>query len=144
MKKKNKFMCKTLMLLVALFLFKSNVVKANDEFKYEGQFGYSYSNNIVKFKYYSSTANKISVIIEGISQPIVLNESDNVWGGAVNGEELFDVYQGEHIQDGFKSMAFRIKMQDKDATLTDETVEEQMTSIRNNLKKSFAELSFRE
>ena len=61
-----------------------------------------------------------------------------------NGEELFDVYQGEHIQDGFKSMAFRIKMQDKDATLTDETVEEQMTSIRNNLKKSFAELSFRE
>lgn len=61
-----------------------------------------------------------------------------------NGEELFDVYQGEHIQDGFKSMAFRIKMQDKDATLTDEAVEEQMTSIRNNLKKSVAELSFRE
>ena len=61
-----------------------------------------------------------------------------------NGEELFDIYQGEHIQDGFKSMAYRIKMQDKDATLTDETVEEQMTSIRNNLKKSISELSFRE
>ena len=61
-----------------------------------------------------------------------------------NGEELFDVYQGEHIQEGFKSMAFRIKMQDKDATLTDEAVEEQMTSIRNNLKKSVSELSFRE
>ena len=61
-----------------------------------------------------------------------------------NGEELFDVYQGEHIQEGFKSMAFRIKMQDKDATLTDEIVEEQMNSIRNNLKKSIAELSFRE
>ena len=61
-----------------------------------------------------------------------------------NGEELFDVYQGEHIQEGFKSMAFRIKMQDKDATLTDEAVEEQMNSIRNNLKKSVSELSFRE
>ena len=61
-----------------------------------------------------------------------------------NGEELFDIYQGEHIQEGFKSMAFRIKMQDKDGTLTDEAVEEQMTSIRNNLKKSVAELSFRE
>ena len=61
-----------------------------------------------------------------------------------NGEELFDVYQGEHIQDGFKSMAFRIKMADNDATLTDETVEEQMNSIRNNLKKSISELSFRE
>ncbi len=61
-----------------------------------------------------------------------------------NGEELFDIYQGEHIKDGYKSMAFRIKMQDSEATLTDEAVEEQMTSIRNNLKKSFAELSFRE
>jgi phenylalanyl-tRNA synthetase beta chain len=61
-----------------------------------------------------------------------------------NGEELFDVYQGEHIQDGFKSMAFRIKLQDAQATLTDETVEEQMNSIRNTLKKSIAELSFRE
>ncbi len=61
-----------------------------------------------------------------------------------NGEELFDVYQGEHIEDGFKSMAFRIKLQDKEATLTDEAVEEQMNSIRNNLKKSVANLSFRE
>lgn len=61
-----------------------------------------------------------------------------------NGEQLFDVYQGEHIEDGFKSMAFRIKLQDKEATLTDETVEEQMNSIRNNLKKSVANLSFRE
>ena len=61
-----------------------------------------------------------------------------------NGEQLFDVYQGEHIEDGFKSMAFRIKLQNKEATLTDETVEEQMNSIRNNLKKSVANLSFRE
>lgn len=61
-----------------------------------------------------------------------------------NGEELFDVYQGEHIEDGFKSMAFRIKFQDAQATLTDETVEEQMNSIRNNLKKAVADLSFRE
>ena len=41
-------------------------------------------------------------------------------------------------------MAFRIKLQDKEATLTDEAVEEQMNSIRNNLKKSVANLSFRE
>ena len=41
-------------------------------------------------------------------------------------------------------MAFRIKLQDAQATLTDEIVEEQMNSIRNNLKKSIAQLSFRE
>lgn len=61
-----------------------------------------------------------------------------------NGEELFDIYQGEHVKEGFKSMAFRIKMQDSEATLTDEAVEEQMTAVRNNLKKTITELSFRE
>ena len=41
-------------------------------------------------------------------------------------------------------MAFRIKMRDNESTLTDEIVEEQMNSVRNNLKKSISELSFRE
>ena len=77
---------------------------------------------------------------EEISKIIKKSVKSNLF----NGEELFDIYQGEHIQEGFKSMAFRIKMQDKDSTLTDEIVEEQMNSIRNNLKKSVAELSFRE
>lgn len=77
---------------------------------------------------------------EEISKVIKKSVKNNLF----NGEELFDVYQGEHIQDGFKSMAFRIKFQDAQATLTDEAVEEQMNSIRNNLKKSITEVSFRE
>ena len=60
------------------------------------------------------------------------------------GCEIFDVYQGEHVQDGFKSVAFRIKMQDVNATLTDETVEAQMANVRATIKKTFAEASFRE
>ena len=67
-----------------------------------------------------------------------------VLGNLFNGCEIFDVYQGEHVQDGFKSVAFRIKMQDPSATLTDETVEAQMANVRSVLKKSFAEVSFRE
>ena len=81
-----------------------------------------------------------NVSCEEISKIIKKSVKNNLF----NGEELFDVYQGEHIEDGYKSMAFRIKLQDKEATLTDETVEEQMHSIRNNLKKSVANLSFRE
>lgn len=61
-----------------------------------------------------------------------------------NGSEVFDVYQGEHIQDGFKSLAFRIKMQDENATLTDEIIEKQMNSVREKLKKSYADITFRE
>ena len=67
-----------------------------------------------------------------------------IQGNLFNGCDIFDVYQGEHVQEGFKSVAFRIKMQDANATLTDETVETQMANVRAVLKKSFNEVSFRE
>ncbi len=60
------------------------------------------------------------------------------------GCEVFDVYEGEHVQDGFKSVAFRIGMQDANATLTDETIEAQMANVRAVLKKSLPDISFRE
>lgn len=57
--------------------------------------------------------------------------------------EVFDVYQGENIEKGFKSIAFRVKMQDENATLTDEIVDSQMKSVRNNLEKSFEGIKLR-
>ncbi|MCM1004441.1 MAG: phenylalanine--tRNA ligase subunit beta [Candidatus Gastranaerophilales bacterium] len=60
------------------------------------------------------------------------------------GCEVFDVYEGEHVQEGFKSIAFRIGMQDANATLTDETIEAQMANVRAVLKKSLPDVSFRE
>ena len=60
------------------------------------------------------------------------------------GSEIFDIYQGEHVEDGFKSVAFRIKMQDETATLTDEIIEQQMQSVREKLQKTYAQISFRE
>ena len=60
------------------------------------------------------------------------------------GCDVFDVYQGEHIQEGFKSIACRIRMQDVNSTLTDETVETQMANVRAVIKKSLPDASFRE
>ena len=60
------------------------------------------------------------------------------------GSEVFDVYQGENIEAGFKSLAFRIKMQDENATLTDEVIERQMNNVRAKLQKTYEEISFRE
>lgn len=60
------------------------------------------------------------------------------------GSEIFDVYQGEHVENGFKSVAFRIKMQDETSTLTDEIIEQQMVSVREKLQKTYAQISFRE
>ncbi len=61
-----------------------------------------------------------------------------------NGCEIFDIYQGEHVQEGFKSVAFRVKMQDAAATLTDDVIEQQMANIRSVIKKNISEASFRE
>lgn len=60
-----------------------------------------------------------------------------------NSSDLFDIYQGEHIEKGFKSLAFRIKLQDPESTLTDEVIDKEMTSIRTGLQKNFREIKFR-
>lgn len=80
------------------------------------------------------------VTFEDIQKVIKSSVKQNIFKGS----EIFDVYQGEHVENGFKSVAFRIKMQDENATLTDEIIEQQMTSVREKLQKTYAQISFRE
>ncbi len=58
--------------------------------------------------------------------------------------EIFDLYQGEHVPQGSKSVAFRITIQNPEATLTDEIIEAEIKKIREGLKKAYPEASFRE
>lgn len=80
------------------------------------------------------------VSFDDIQKVIKSSVKQNIFKGS----EIFDVYQGEHVEDGFKSVAFRIKMQDENATLTDEIIEQQMISVREKLQKTYAQISFRE
>ena len=84
-----------------------------------------------------------------INEEVSFDDIQRVIKGAVQqnifkGSEVFDVYQGDNIEKGFKSLAFRIKMQDENATLTDEVIEHQMNNVRAKLQKTYAEISFRE
>ncbi len=84
-----------------------------------------------------------------ISENVTYDEIQKVIKGAVQqnifkGSEVFDIYQGEHVDEGYKSMAFRIKIQDENSTLTDEIIEKQMQSVREKLQKTYADISFRE
>lgn len=65
-------------------------------------------------------------------------------GNIFKGSEIFDVYQGENIQTGFKSVAFRVKLQDENATLTEDAIQNQMNAIKLGLQKAYSEISFRE
>ena len=62
--------------------------------------------------------------------------------GVVGGEylvqyRLFDVYKGEQIPEGFKSMAYNMVYQAKDRTLTDKEVAEIHNRIQQELQNSF-------
>lgn len=59
------------------------------------------------------------------------------------GTNLFDIYEGEHIQAGFKSLAYRITLQNEEATLTDELIDKEINSIKSGLMKKFPTISFR-
>lgn len=80
------------------------------------------------------------VTFDDIQKVIKSSVQQNIFKGS----EVFDVYQGENIEKGYKSLAFRIKMQDENATLTDEVIERQMSNVRAKLQKTYAEISFRE
>lgn len=58
--------------------------------------------------------------------------------------EIFDVYEGEHTPDGTKSVAFRVTLQDNEATLTDQKIDAEVQKIRDGIKKAFGEAQFRE
>jgi len=58
--------------------------------------------------------------------------------------DIFDLYQGQHVPEGAKSVAFRITLQDVEATLTDEKIDAEIQKVREGLKKAYPEASFRE
>jgi phenylalanyl-tRNA synthetase beta chain len=58
-------------------------------------------------------------------------------GKYLKGCTLFDVYQGGHIAEGKKSVAFSLTMRSDEQTLTDEHAEETMKKVLDALEKNF-------
>lgn len=50
---------------------------------------------------------------------------------------VFDVYQGEHVEEGYKSIAMQITFQDEKKTLKDEEINTSMEAILEAIKKNF-------
>lgn len=51
---------------------------------------------------------------------------------------VFDVYTGEQVPEGYKSMAFKLKLQPTEKTLTENEINEIVQNILDNLEKDFA------
>lgn len=105
-------------------------------------------SNTVKFKQlpqFPEVQRDISFAIEkNISnEQIMLAIKKSADSKLFKGANLFDIYEGEHIQEGYKSLAYRITLQDEEATLTDEVIEKQIAAIKSGLVKKFPTVSLR-
>ena len=61
-------------------------------------------------------------------------------GKILEGYELFDIYEGSQIKEGFKSVAYSITFRAKDRTLEDSDVTGAMKKILNGLEALGIEL----
>ena len=106
------------------------------------------NNAVAKFKelpQFPSVYRDMAFILpENISNQDILKVIKKASGKLFKGTEIFDIYKGEHVKDDYKSTAYRIHLQDETATLTDEIVDKEINAIKSVLKKTYAELEFRE
>ena len=57
--------------------------------------------------------------------------------------KLFDIYEGENIEQGKKSFAYRITLQDDNKTLTDDVIQAEINKIKLGLEKNIQGLNLR-
>ncbi|MDD3593424.1 MAG: phenylalanine--tRNA ligase subunit beta [Candidatus Gastranaerophilales bacterium] len=78
------------------------------------------------------------------AQDIAKNIKKSINPALFKSVDIFDIYQGDKMQEGFKSVAYHICLQDKNATLTDEIVDAEIKKLKDSLKKVYPEAAFRE
>ena len=104
--------------------------------------------NVAKYKplpQFPEVQRDISFAIEKeiSNEQIVLAIKKSADAKLFKGANLFDIYEGEHIQEGFKSLAYRITLQNEEATLTDDLIDKEVNAIKSGLMKKFPTVNFR-
>jgi phenylalanyl-tRNA synthetase beta chain len=74
---------------------------------------------------FPGSARDLAIVVEeAVQAGTVAALLTEAGGPLVEAVELFDLYRGEQVGTGQKSLAFRIRYRDRDATLTDQRVDE--------------------
>ena len=85
---------------------------------------------------FPATSRDIAVILDkniNVGEVIKIIESNR--NGILESYSLFDVYEGEQVGDGKKSVAYSLLFRAEDRTLTDKEVNEVMDKILSGLKE---------
>lgn len=87
---------------------------------------------------YPSISRDIAILVdENITNDDILKVINKRGGAFLKNVNLFDVYNGEHVPSGKKSMAYNLIFQNKRDTLVDDDVNKAMDKIQRNLEKQF-------
>lgn len=87
---------------------------------------------------YPSTTRDIALVVDEGVKAGDLYQVILVEGGSLLGDvKLFDVYEGEHLEQGKKSLAFSLKYLDPNRTLTDKEVDKTHEKILEACKETF-------
>jgi phenylalanyl-tRNA synthetase beta chain len=90
---------------------------------------------------FPATTRDLSVVCDDEIPVAVLEKAiKKSVGGILESVKLFDVYKGEQIDEGKKSVSFAISMRSLDGTLTDEQADKAMEKTLKALKEIGAEL----
>ena len=86
---------------------------------------------------YPSTARDIAVVVK---ESVLVGDIENIilkhGEGLIEKVELFDIYRGNQIEEGLKSIAFSIIYRSYEKTLTDEEVNKTLKNIITDLESS--------
>ena len=87
---------------------------------------------------YPSVSRDISIVIkEDIKASDLLRIIKKTGGQIIKKAEVFDIYQGEHIEEGYKSISLNIIYESIDNTLKNEEIEPIHNKIVSTLEKQF-------
>ena len=76
------------------------------------------------------------IVDESVSNKDIIDQINNVGSRYLFDIGLFDYFKGKQIPSGKKSLAYHLKFQEKNRTLTEEDVNKQMEKIINHLKNT--------
>lgn len=108
----------------------------------------SLNNSVVKYKKLSTfnlVQRDIAFMVDtncdySEIQKVIKKSADKT---IFKGSQIFDIYQGENIENGKKSLAIRVYLQDENSTLKDEVIEGEINKVKVALAASISSIVLR-
>lgn len=88
-------------------------------------------------KFPASERDLAIVVKDNVMVGFMIEAIRKIGGKLLESVELFDVYKGDQIDTGYKSVAFSLKYRSQDRTLTDAEINELHEKIKEELAKEF-------